>query len=80
MDSDFIMLKSLIANPSLFPVSLHWQMSQTARGTLVKIWEPKSGKNDYCWKQSATFDSHSEARVFLLETAKANEAFLEEIR
>ena len=74
------MLKSITANLSLSPISLHWQMRQTPRGTLVKIWEPKSGKQNYCWKQSATFDSHSEAKVFLLETAKANEALLEEIR
>ncbi|MCG8366935.1 MAG: hypothetical protein MJA27_26830 [Pseudanabaenales cyanobacterium] len=74
------MLKSLTTNLSISPVNLQWQMSQTSRGTLVKIWEPKSGEQKYCWKQSATFESHSEARVFLLETAKANEALLEEIK
>lgn len=74
------MLKSFTANSSISPVSLCWQMSQTSRGTLLKIWEAKSDEQKICWKQSATFGSHSEAKVFLMETAKANEALLEEIR
>ena len=73
------MLNSFNANPTLSSVSFYWQMFQTSRGTVVKIWEPQTGEQPYCWKQSATFGSHNEAEVFLQETAKANEASLEEM-
>ena len=73
------MLNSFTANPTISPVSFYWQMFQTSKGTVVKIWEPQTGEQSYCWKQSATFGSHNEAEVFLQETAKANEASLEEI-
>ncbi|MDJ0707353.1 MAG: hypothetical protein QNJ46_29115 [Leptolyngbyaceae cyanobacterium MO_188.B28] len=73
------MLNSFTTDSTLSSVSLYWQMFQTSRGTVVKIWEPKTGEHPYCWKQSVTFGSHNEAEIFLQETAKVNAASLEEI-